>query len=355
MEKPRGQFRSQEGRPRFTALLDVEGPGGHRTSLPFRPPRVLVGRKRDNDLSLPDQGVSSTHCEFVLEGGWFVVRDLGSVNGTFVNDQRVSEARLRDGDVVSMGETRITIALHGDVRGVSFWSLESARRHWLWLAAGAIALCLTGAAVYLRQTQLANDAQLRSRYASEVRALLQIDPCAALAPQVTVLGQLDARIAGRPVPIAAPGQKLPASARQMVLDLLGLYRLKADASAQATQALTVEQQKERDAFEKASRAAARLVNVQDRKIAYFAQAQLVDRMARSEQLLAGLTALTKEAQHFAELVESVDLRGEGLRAPDLAAFRFAARSATEQLASCRTDLSRTNAGAEGAINGLAEE
>src|SRR4051812_46413895 len=95
--------------PVWSAILEVQDPDGVRTRHPFRHPRVAVGRQKQNDLWLADEAVSSEHCEFVAAGGWFMVRDLGSANGTFVNEKRVPEARLHDGDEVRIGGTRIRV------------------------------------------------------------------------------------------------------------------------------------------------------------------------------------------------------------------------------------------------------
>src|SRR5438132_11747125 len=81
----------QDLAPKWSAILDVQDPDGTRTRHPFRHPRIAVGRKRDNDLSLSDEGVSHQHCEFVSDQGFFVLRDLGSQNGTWLNDRRVGE------------------------------------------------------------------------------------------------------------------------------------------------------------------------------------------------------------------------------------------------------------------------
>src|SRR4051812_10782576 len=104
--------------PRWSAILEVRDPDGTRTKHPFRHPSVSIGRKRDNDLMLSDEAISSRHCEFVSDNGFFVVRDLGSHNGTFVNGKRVVKdgLRLRDGDDVQIGETHIRVALQGQVK-----------------------------------------------------------------------------------------------------------------------------------------------------------------------------------------------------------------------------------------------
>jgi len=63
-----------------------------------------IGRTEDNFILLPDPSVSRNHARIVLdESGSYVIYDLRSSNGTAVNSKRVSEATLRDGDLVSLG------------------------------------------------------------------------------------------------------------------------------------------------------------------------------------------------------------------------------------------------------------
>jgi pSer/pThr/pTyr-binding forkhead associated (FHA) protein len=57
---------------------------------------------------LEDVSISSEHCRFRLEDGGFVMHDLKSTNGTFVNDKRVARHPLQDGDVIQVGETFLT-------------------------------------------------------------------------------------------------------------------------------------------------------------------------------------------------------------------------------------------------------
>lgn len=67
-------------------------------------PVVVVGRDATADLTLDDPQVSKRHCEFRLTGGRLILRDLGSTNGTFVNGMQVSNAELKAGDVVGIGD-----------------------------------------------------------------------------------------------------------------------------------------------------------------------------------------------------------------------------------------------------------
>ena len=64
-----------------------------------------LGRSKANDLVLDDVSVSSQHCRIRPEDGAFVLLDLKSTNGTFVNARRVSRHALADGDRLQIGET----------------------------------------------------------------------------------------------------------------------------------------------------------------------------------------------------------------------------------------------------------
>lgn len=67
-----------------------------------------LGRALDNDIVVGHSSVSRHHASIVAHNGSFMVRDLGSQNGTFVAGQRVSESALRDGDAVRLGEASFT-------------------------------------------------------------------------------------------------------------------------------------------------------------------------------------------------------------------------------------------------------
>ena len=65
---------------------------------------TLLGRSNDNTIALPDSTVSSRHVRMTHGRDGWVVEDLGSTNGTFVNGQRVSsKAKVQYGDLVSLG------------------------------------------------------------------------------------------------------------------------------------------------------------------------------------------------------------------------------------------------------------
>ena len=93
--------------PAQSALLVVQrGPNaGARFLLDAE--RTTAGRRPDSDIFLDDVTVSRKHAEFVRRGDDFVVRDVGSLNGTYVQRDRIDEAVLKDGDEVQIGKFRM--------------------------------------------------------------------------------------------------------------------------------------------------------------------------------------------------------------------------------------------------------
>jgi len=79
--------------------------GGKETSV--SKPRVVLGRSREADVRIPDEGISRRHAEIRLENGEYWLVDLGSMNGTRLNGKRVDRARLRGRDTITLGSTEV--------------------------------------------------------------------------------------------------------------------------------------------------------------------------------------------------------------------------------------------------------
>ncbi len=76
---------------------------------------TTAGRHPDSDIFLDDVTVSRRHAEFYRHGARFTVRDVGSLNGTYVNRERIEEAELTGGDEVQIGKFRLLFLTSQDL------------------------------------------------------------------------------------------------------------------------------------------------------------------------------------------------------------------------------------------------
>ena len=93
-------------RPGTALLLVLRGPNAGARFL-LDAPLTTVGRHPDSDIFLDDVTVSRKHAQFEQEGDAFLVRDVGSLNGTYVNRERIERIPLRTGDEVQIGKFRL--------------------------------------------------------------------------------------------------------------------------------------------------------------------------------------------------------------------------------------------------------
>jgi pSer/pThr/pTyr-binding forkhead associated (FHA) protein len=77
------------------------------TRLALTKPVTTIGRHPDSDIFLDDITVSRRHAELHRTGIGFSVRDVGSLNGTYLNRQRVEEGTLRNGDELQVGKFKL--------------------------------------------------------------------------------------------------------------------------------------------------------------------------------------------------------------------------------------------------------
>ena len=96
--------------------LGIKGPalvvrsGGGMAGQSFQPNdgRTLIGRSPECEIFLDDVTVSRRHAELVRDGDTFSIRDLGSLNGTYVNRRRIESTVLENGDELQIGKYRLT-------------------------------------------------------------------------------------------------------------------------------------------------------------------------------------------------------------------------------------------------------
>jgi FHA domain/zinc-ribbon domain len=92
--------------PGSALLLVMRGPNAGSRFL-LDNDLTTAGRHPDSDIFLDDVTVSRRHAELYRQGFRFTVRDVGSLNGTYVNRERIEEAELTGGDEVQIGKFRM--------------------------------------------------------------------------------------------------------------------------------------------------------------------------------------------------------------------------------------------------------
>jgi len=92
------------------AKLVVLSKGFAGKTYELKTDKTTIGRVDDNSFSVPEGSISSHHCEINLKGGKVYVKDLGSTNGTFVNEKQVKgEALLPGGKILRLGQIEIRL------------------------------------------------------------------------------------------------------------------------------------------------------------------------------------------------------------------------------------------------------
>lgn len=90
-------------------LVMRSGPNPGKT-FSLTKPEMYIGRDISNDIVINDAEVSRKHVRLLLQGEAYLIEDLGSTNGTFINQQRIAGAHLlKDGETVQMGENVVLV------------------------------------------------------------------------------------------------------------------------------------------------------------------------------------------------------------------------------------------------------
>ena len=94
---------------------------GSRRDFPVTGSSIKIGRKDDCDIRIPLSEVSRHHAILEVRGSELALKDLGSANGTFVNNKRIEQVILHPGDHVVIGPVVFTVQVDGkpdEIRGV---------------------------------------------------------------------------------------------------------------------------------------------------------------------------------------------------------------------------------------------
>ena len=97
------------------ARLSATTPEGEKKSYSLVEQEYLIGRLPDNQIQLSDTGVSGHHASITRTTDGYVIEDLGSRNGTFVNDQAVTRRLLQDNDEILIGRVQMRYNIVYDV------------------------------------------------------------------------------------------------------------------------------------------------------------------------------------------------------------------------------------------------
>ena len=98
------------------AKLQIFLPDGSESTFELPEDKTTVGRVPENLLHIADDSVSSSHAEITFENGNFTVRDLGSTNGTFLNDEPIESSVLTSGDTLRFGSVSTTFISQAEVK-----------------------------------------------------------------------------------------------------------------------------------------------------------------------------------------------------------------------------------------------
>jgi pSer/pThr/pTyr-binding forkhead associated (FHA) protein len=83
---------------------------GFQQAFLLNKPSLSIGRGPGNDVQIPDQTVSGTHARLSLQlDGTWLLEDLGSTNGTFVNGQRIQRQVVKRGDQLRLGNATASL------------------------------------------------------------------------------------------------------------------------------------------------------------------------------------------------------------------------------------------------------
>jgi two-component system, cell cycle response regulator len=76
---------------------------------------IIIGRSSKSDVQIDQESVSRNHAKIINTGKSIILRDLGSTNGTYVNDQLIDEYVMRDGDFIKIGRTIFKFLSGGNI------------------------------------------------------------------------------------------------------------------------------------------------------------------------------------------------------------------------------------------------
>jgi len=106
--------------PHLKLLSSLEQTGVNTTTeiFPLKSALTIVGRSLECEIVISDPHISSKHIQIVKTGQGFTISDLGSINGTYINDVKLlNPVILKNGDVILLGITKLVFSEGGKLHG----------------------------------------------------------------------------------------------------------------------------------------------------------------------------------------------------------------------------------------------
>ena len=103
----------------MTVALVTFSKSGSRREFTIKKGTTVIGRKTDADLRIPLNEISRSHCELSVTDDEVVLRDLESRNGTFLNDEEISESPIKAGDRIRLGPVVFVVQIDGEPKDIS--------------------------------------------------------------------------------------------------------------------------------------------------------------------------------------------------------------------------------------------
>lgn len=97
------------------AMLILKYEAAVLKEIPLQKPTLTIGRTPSNDLVIDNLAVSGIHARLVLEEGRFLLEDMHSLNGTFLNGQRIRKSQLAEGDEILIGKHTLVFRGEGSM------------------------------------------------------------------------------------------------------------------------------------------------------------------------------------------------------------------------------------------------
>jgi pSer/pThr/pTyr-binding forkhead associated (FHA) protein len=106
-EEAEGDLGESDGSREGTVLLIRSGGVREGETIAFNSDVLTIGRSPQSDLFLDDVTVSRHHARVIRDDNGYLVEDLNSLNGTYVNRKRIERDRLSDGDELQIGKFKL--------------------------------------------------------------------------------------------------------------------------------------------------------------------------------------------------------------------------------------------------------